>query len=145
MEGSIRLFNEILPVVRESGKTAGEYAKALRQTEEACRLNPQSSQLLHCHGVAQYRLGQYPEALATLSRSKELNVNNVWGDQGDLPGGHAFLAMTNHQLGQNEDAGSNLARLRKTMEKPGGANANDEALLREAEALIEGKAVQPVN
>jgi hypothetical protein len=52
----------------------------------------------------------------------------------------AFLAMAQHQVGQSGKALATLARLRECMKKPGSsANEESPSLLREADALIEGK------
>jgi hypothetical protein len=51
----------------------------------------------------------------------------------------AFLAMSQHQLGQSEQARATLARLQEALKKPSWAkDAEAQGFLREAEALIDG-------
>jgi hypothetical protein len=89
-------------------------------------------------GVAQYRLGKsqkerYAEARETLA-----------GSDPNHPAAPGFLAMTQHQLGEKEQARATLARLRELMKKPEwSADAEAGAFLREAAELIEGKPAQP--
>jgi hypothetical protein len=55
--------------------------------------------ILNTLGVAQCRMGRYEEALATLTKSEQLNRGR--GDQADP----AFLAMALHRLGRREGGG----------------------------------------
>src|SRR5262249_9351672 len=57
-------------VVRQPGVDAATYQRALRQAEAACRLVPDEGECLLTLGVAYYRVGKYPEALQTLTRSE---------------------------------------------------------------------------
>jgi Flp pilus assembly protein TadD len=93
--------------------------------------------LLNTLGVAQYRVGEYGDALKTLSRSDELHRNKTGQSSCyDL----AFLAMTQQRLGQREEARAMLQRLRELMQQPAlAADAESLSFLREAEALIEGQ------
>jgi hypothetical protein len=85
---------------------------------------------LNTLGVAQYRAGKYAAALATLTRSNEINRNREAGDP-------AFLAMTQHRVGQAAAARATLDRLRAVMKTPAVAtDSESQAFLREAEALI---------
>src|SRR5262249_39833044 len=96
---------------------------------------------LNTLGVAQYRVGQYPEALETLTRADRLNGAHSKTPQ---PPDLAFLALTQHQLGQEEQAQATLARLREALQLPRWAKAAEaHALLREAEALLAGPATIP--
>ena len=84
-------------------------------------------------GAAQYRLGRYAEALATLSHSE--NLSTVKQPQG-VPLDQAFLAMTYKQLGRPEEAQRYLERVRarsKQFQAP--PYGTGWALLAEAEAL----------
>ena len=80
--------------------------------------------------------------METLPRSDKINSA---GPNGPQPADLAFLAMTQHQLGQPAPARATLARLRETLQQdPRWANdADAHAFLREAEALIEGDAAKP--
>jgi WD40 repeat protein len=120
--------------VRDSGEDA--YTRALRYAEAAVHLAPEDGEYLNTLGVAQYRVGRYADALATLTKSEKLNATK----EGSIPDDLAFLAMTQHQLGKKDEAKATLARLREVMKQPRWAqNAEAQGFLREAEQLIEGK------
>src|SRR5262249_10555300 len=69
-------------------------ARALKLIEEALRLIPQEQLWLNTLGVAQYRSGQYREAVATLQKS-------LAGGGGETDGYDLFfLAMCHARLGE---------------------------------------------
>jgi hypothetical protein len=121
-------------VVCKPGADPGRYRLALSQAENACRLAPGNGSYLNTLGVAQYRVGQYKQALGTLSQSEKLNAIQF---KGTIPADLAFLAMAHYNLGQIEKAQAYLKRLRETMKKALWAE-NEEAcaFLREVEALL---------
>jgi tetratricopeptide (TPR) repeat protein len=120
-----------------AGKDA--YARALPEAEVAVRLAPKVGYILNTLGVAQYRVGRYADALATLTKSEKLNLNDA--RMGLQPGDLAFLAMAQQQLGKKDEAKATLGRLREVMKQPNRAkDAEAVGFLREAEELIEGKA-----
>lgn len=81
-------------------------------------------------GIAQYRVGAYADALATLMRCEELRTSP---DAGDL----AFMAMANFKLGHVDQASAQLDQLRTLMKAPNrSGNTELQGFLREAEALI---------
>ncbi len=83
-------------------------------------------------GVAQYRAGHFPDALATLTRCEQRN-------KATLPATAAFLAMTQHQLGQHEPARAALQRLRALLQDPARRNDRESrGFLDEAATLLEG-------
>jgi hypothetical protein len=55
---------------------------ALGAAEFACRREPHNGFYLNTFGVAQYRAGQYPQALATLQRSHALNARTTSSSTG---------------------------------------------------------------
>ena len=56
----------------------------------------------------------------------------------------AFPAMAQYQLGHKDQARTLLERLRAALNEPQGANASEsEGFLREAEALLAGKKLEP--
>jgi hypothetical protein len=120
------------PVVMDPGSAPAAYRLALRRAEAASGDLPDNSRVMNTLGVAQYRVGLYREALATLSRSNTLNG-------GREPADLAFLAMAQQSLGQHEAARQTLSQLRAAMKTPSGITspADSAAFLREAEALIE--------
>ena len=67
-------FNNLAwPLVRDPGQPDATYRRGLRLAEAACRLEPDNGAILNTLGVAQYRSGLMTEALATLTRSNDLN------------------------------------------------------------------------
>ena len=86
-------------------------------------LDPWSRSLL---GIAQYRLGRYTEALATLLRENDDNVESL-----------AFLAMTYQRLGNHLEATGQLARLSNKIPKRQPAGSILGRLLDESETVIE--------
>jgi hypothetical protein len=83
--------------------------------------------------VAQYRVGQYQQALASLLKADQLN-------QSEEPADAAFLAMTQHCLKQPEQAQVTLTRRREMVQKSQRRESDEvNAFLREAEERIEGK------
>ncbi|HEV8062849.1 MAG TPA: protein kinase [Gemmataceae bacterium] len=124
-------------VTIKSGEKPEAYRRALLQAEAAVRELPESSDLVHTLGVAQYRNGQYQQALASLARSEKLHSIH---DKGTDPGNFAFLAMTYHQLGRKVEAQAALGRLREMMKlEPWAKNPVALGFLREAVTLIEDK------
>jgi tetratricopeptide (TPR) repeat protein len=117
-------------LVRLPNRPEADLRSGLRLAEAACQLRPNSGDILHTLGVAQYRTGQYEKAQATLTRSSHLNRNRQ-------PADLAFLAMTQHRLHQVEAARATLQRLRELMKDPEIAtNTESPRLLREAETVI---------
>jgi WD40 repeat protein len=112
---------------------------ALAQMNAACARAPNNEQYGIALGVARYRLGKfqkerYPEAQATMIKCDP-----------NHPATLAFLAMTQYQLGEKEQASATLVRLCKIMGKPEWATSIDaRAFLREAAELIEGKPAEPM-
>jgi serine/threonine protein kinase/tetratricopeptide (TPR) repeat protein len=112
---------------------AEDYQRALRLAQAACRIKPEDGNYLNTLGVAQYRVGQFAEALATLNRSVTLNVVDGAPEPVDV----AFLAMTHHALGNADSAKAFLAQMRELANQPRWhTNAEAQSLLREAEEEI---------
>ncbi len=68
-------------------------ARALPLARRAVELQPKVRERLHTLGVAQYRLGQYQEALETLGRAVQVNKQTATASE------LYFLAMCHHRLG----------------------------------------------
>jgi WD40 repeat protein len=121
---------------RRPGAAPDTYRRALRFAETLCRRLPFEGTYRTTLGVLQYRLGQHPEALATLTQAAGLNEAERGGP---VPADLAFLAMTRYQLGEKEQARALLGRLRETMQKPNWrGNEEGQDFLKEAEALLAG-------
>jgi WD40 repeat protein/tRNA A-37 threonylcarbamoyl transferase component Bud32 len=126
-----RLNEAAWAIVREADEDSDRYLVAREAAAAASEAQPNEAMILNTLGVAQYRVGDYETAVQTLTRSDELN--------GGIPEDVAFLAMTHWQLGNEDEAKGQLARLRELMQSPEHASNEDGQLfLREAEALIEG-------
>jgi hypothetical protein len=125
---AMALNNDSWYTCSDLGRTDAEYQRALIQAEQACALEP-SGTYLNTLGVAQYRVGLYEEALATLKKADELN--------GGIPEDIAFLAMLHHRLGDDSKAQKELNRLRTVMSNSRRGNDPEErAFLTEAEKLL---------
>ena len=135
---SARLYHE-LGLLWE--RPLGNLRAAAAAFQSAYRLAPPDDyQCVAILGIAQYRADQYPEALATLTRSGKLMASGK-------PAGHTvcniFLTMTHHRLGQKDKALAELNGFRRYFSENDGswsAKEKEEAqpFLREAEMLIEG-------
>jgi tetratricopeptide (TPR) repeat protein len=121
-------------VVKQPGGEMSGYRKALRYSEEACRLGPEDGSFLTTLGVACYRVGNYEKALDVLARSDQINALR---DKASGPADLAFLAMTHLQLGHAKEAQAKLQLLRERMKDPRWAlDAQAPGFLREAEELL---------
>jgi hypothetical protein len=155
-----RLNEAAWDVVRYAAVEPEAGAQALRDARRAVELAPEDGLILNTLGVAQYRMEQYEEALATLKRSDELNSRpenprNRDASQGagtstkppeevvsdfGLPGDVAFIAMSLYKLGRAEEAHGALARLQKLMRQARWIKDEEsQSFLREAESLILGQ------
>jgi hypothetical protein len=119
------------------------YRLAMQRAEIACRLMPFEGAYHTTLGMAQYRLGMYQEALNTLTHADKLNEA---AQRGPNPADLAFLAMTRYQMRQKDQAQASLDHLRETMQKPiWTQNPEAKSLLKEADALLNGQALQREN
>jgi WD40 repeat protein/serine/threonine protein kinase len=144
-------------VVSQRYLNAFQYRFALRQAETACHLARGHAKYQTTLGVAQYRNGQYSEALASLTKAEQLAQATAAGmalpatpclpalislRQADqyrpvIVANLAFLAMTQHRLGLVEPAHASLARLREaTKLSPSPWDQGTQGFLQEAETLI---------
>jgi hypothetical protein len=119
-------------VARQRYLNAFLYRFALQQAQTACQKAPDQVAYQTTLGVAQYRCGQFQEALATLTKA---NLNHQL-----TPVGMAFLAMTQHRLGRTEEAHSSLDHLRQMMQGLSGETSREAAdFLRDAENVLAGQ------
>jgi hypothetical protein len=118
-------------VVRRPDEKPAPYRRALLAAETACRLAPYEEAYPVTLGLAQYRVGDFAAAAATLTQAVERSTG---------PAALAGLAMAQHRLGQEGPAQATLARLREVMKQPRWANnAEARGLAREAESLLQGR------
>jgi WD40 repeat protein len=128
-----RLNGESWLVVKRPGEQPAAYLRALHLAEAACRIDSNDGPCLNTLGIAEYRLGRYQAALATLTRSDQLNSQ---ASAGSVPEDLVFLAMAHFRLGELDKADDALGRLREAMKKPRWANdAEAQAFLREVEEI----------
>jgi eukaryotic-like serine/threonine-protein kinase len=124
-------------VVSGSSAPIERYAIALRQAEAACRQDPGNGTYLTTLGVARYRHGELQEAVATLTRSHELNSASRTGPR---PSDLAFLALAQFRLGRQDKAQAFLTDLRQLIRNlRWSANAEAQGFLHEATEVIEAK------
>ncbi len=119
------------------------YSLAVERAEISCRLMPFEGSYQTTLGMAQYRVGKYQEALTTLTLADELNRA---AGEGPVPADLAFLAMSRYQMNEKDRAQASLMQLRDLSQKPNWArNQEAQRVLKEAEALLAGSALQPEN
>jgi hypothetical protein len=141
VEGPTTFNQASRAVAGRPGAAPAAYQRAEQQAEIACRLMPFEGPYQTTLGMAQYRLGKYQKALTTLTHAGELNQS---ADGGSIPADLAFLAMTRYQMRERDRAQASLGQLRQAMQKANWArNVEAQGLLKEAEALLAGRASQP--
>jgi tetratricopeptide (TPR) repeat protein len=129
------LVHAVWWVVLNADLQTGLYHRALRKAETACCIEPDCGLTVSALGAAQYRVGEYEAALATLTRSDQMNLKQFDGKP--QPSDVAFLAMAHYRLGHSDEARKLLDRLRQLLPEDGrNADAAWQMLLREAESLI---------
>jgi tetratricopeptide (TPR) repeat protein len=101
-------------VARGPGAAPAAYQLALRQAKAACLLAPERGGWLTTLGMAQYRVGQFREATATLTQADRINSA---ASNGPIPADLVFLALSQHRLGRFDEARAALGRLEATMKR----------------------------
>jgi len=130
-----RLNAAAWPVVARPGADAAAVNRALQQAQRATELAPTNPDYVNTLGVAQFRAGQFVDAVATLMRAEELYAKSANGPQ---PADWAVIAMAQSKLGKPDDAKTALARARELMkEARHAANEDNQSIFTEAANLIE--------
>jgi tetratricopeptide (TPR) repeat protein len=115
-------------VLSHPNRDAEAYRLALRQAQRAHELDPKNGDYLTSVGIAHYRLTQYAEALKALAQAGQL-----YTAAGTTPANLAFLAMTQQQLGNKDEAKKTFEHLRAMIRNSKeGDNPETRACLREA-------------
>jgi hypothetical protein len=132
-EDAIPLNYAAWRIVCATDRTREEYVRALNFAQIA-RGRPFANRYLsnvgNALGAAQYRVGRYKDAIATLSSSDV----TARGYPADL----AFLAMSQHRVEPGGAARTTLNRLRVVLKQPRSVDdLESKSLLAEAEALID--------
>jgi len=136
-EDAEKLRKETWESVSSSGKSTDEYQTALEKAEKANAWEPNDPAILGALGAAQYRLGDYEKALATLTRCEKSRADKHLEP---APENVAFIAMSLHKFGRTEEAKAALERLRALCKEERFAEDQEaQAFLTEAEQLIAGE------
>jgi WD40 repeat protein/serine/threonine protein kinase len=104
------------------------YRDLLAKAHRAAAAEPSSGDTMNSLGAAQYRVGEFQEAVATLEHCQDLRA---CGPQVNA----AFLAMAHFRLGHTQEATRLVEQLRGM--HPATPEARD--LLREAESVVAGR------
>jgi WD40 repeat protein/serine/threonine protein kinase len=133
-ENPMQLNKAAIEAVTMRRQTSAVYRRALHWAKAACRLEPANGEFLNTLAAAQYRLGNYEHALATLVRAELLNGDR---NEGPWPRNLALRAVLEIQMGRTEPARATLDQLREVLKSPRGSDAVDaKNWQREAEELI---------
>jgi WD40 repeat protein/serine/threonine protein kinase len=139
-EDTDKLRKESREITSSSDADTKVYRIALEKAELANHLGPNDPSTLGTLGMAQYRVGEYENALETLGNARKLRSDS---GREDDPATVAFMAMTYNRLGRTEDAQITMVHLRSLFEQ--GQYDNDlkarDSLI-EAEKLFTGKNVE---
>ena len=134
-EDSAKLKDESWEVICTEGANIESYQKALEKARQANIFDPNNPSILSVLGGAQYRVGSYQDALQTLYRIEETQT-----DKKSWAGRLAFMAISLHQLGRDEEARDTLRRLHSLFEpRPTFYGEEVRSLLIEAEKLFAGE------
>jgi cytochrome c-type biogenesis protein CcmH/NrfG len=165
-EDHLKLSSAAWQTAAVTGRKMEAYTLALRQAEAAVLSLPDTGFYLCTLGAAQYRLGQFAEALVSLSNAEKIQGTNedlylanlallamthhqLAGKVGKLKqnlNGISLLATTYCQLSHMEQAQSTLAQLREAAKNQSLENSNSaRSFLCEAEELIEECEAQELN
>ncbi len=135
------LEREAWKVIVAPDRDVQAYRAALEEAGKADTLEPNYPCILTTLGAGQYRVGSYENALTTLTK-----VERILSDAGEEPDpwNLAFKVMSLRKLGRLEEAKAALEELRELTEDWQVGEATEvvqalQALLAEAEGLIEGK------
>ncbi len=113
-EDAKKLGRESFEVVRSPGGDIEAYRLALGKAEKANRLEPNDRSILAILSIAQYRVGEYQDALMTMINVEKMRVDAHLEPR--PPGFLTFMAMVLHQLGRDEEAQAALNRAHVLLE-----------------------------
>jgi WD40 repeat protein len=149
-------------IVKQPGQDTAKYHLALRQVEAALKLAPPEYSFYGHEGhdrprtvlgIAQYRLGNNREALASLKRAQDEHEAILKSSPSQLsfpdlrewpPWNYAVMAMAHYELGEKGQARILLNRAQEIMKSTSWNSVSAaQDFLREAKALIEGPAAEP--
>jgi hypothetical protein len=135
-----RLNNIAWDLVRRAGQSPTDYQRGLLLIAEALRIRPDDMSLRNTLGVAQYRNGQWKEAVDTFEKSLAMGERLPIGP---YPHDMAFLAMSHAQLGDLDLAATMLARANEAAKSPRWRNDDElREYLSEARQTIDERTKQ---
>jgi WD40 repeat protein/tRNA A-37 threonylcarbamoyl transferase component Bud32 len=134
-----QLNNTSWALVRQPGGEPADYKLARDRALRACELDLKNAMYLNTLGVAQYRLGEYENALQSLEEARHLNWDTL---RLHHPGDLAFLAMASYNLKHKGKARHFFLRLRRTMKRRAWAE-DEKNVWREAEELLTRPVANP--
>jgi len=136
-EDADKLNGESWDVARSPDSDANAYRQALNKAEKAVSLEPNDLNILNTLGVAQYRFGDYENALGALTRCEKRRTDKHLEP---APENMAFVAMSLHKLDRKDEAKVALEQLRALCKEERFAEDQEaQAFLTEAEQLITGE------
>jgi hypothetical protein len=123
--------------VRPPGQPEAAYRIALRHAAAACEHVPDKAAYWTTLGIAHYRVGEYPQAVETLTEAGRLHAG---AGEGPTPADLAFLSLALHRAGREQEARAAFARLQALMNESRWARDEEAGeFLREAEeAFLRG-------
>jgi WD40 repeat protein/serine/threonine protein kinase len=131
----IVLNNASWTIALKPDADASAYRLALHLAEEASRLVPDNANILNTLGLAQCRVGQYSQAVKTLTQAERLEAVRYHNSSRE---NLAFLAMAYCRLGRTATAQDYLDRGWQLSKRKRWKDEETRIFLREAEALIHG-------
>jgi tetratricopeptide (TPR) repeat protein len=134
-----RLNRATWSVVKHADRKPEEYQSALKRAELLVQLADDRPDYHNTLGAANYRVGRYKEALASLERAEQGHKTLARPAPLAVADDHVFMAMAHHQLGNRTEALRFLKLAKEAKADTGGSLAAELKLhLAEAEALILG-------
>jgi WD40 repeat protein/Flp pilus assembly protein TadD len=142
IEDPVALAEASRKVVIRPDAAAEDYELALAQAEAAHRIEPENPAFAGTLARAQYRVGKFAEAIATMQRALEgTRIRRGAG----YPYQYAVLAIAHHRLGHADSARAEMGRLRDLLLSDAWTgDKRAEASLAEAEKAL-GDAARPAN
>lgn len=132
--------NSAWSIVVQPDRSVPQYADALNFANHAVRLVPNRPDFMNTLGVAQYRIGDFKEAIESLKASEEL-LSAQEPKKSELSNA-IFMAMAEYRLGNREAAKSLLNQVREiAIKSPTEISSEAEKFIDEAVSLITPESV----
>jgi WD40 repeat protein len=129
-EDAARLDEVSWSVVSAPGADADDYRLALRQSEAACRLEPDNPDAVNTLAASCYRVGDDARALKELGRARGMRT-------AEAPDDFLLLALVRWRRGDKVQARADLDKARELMRRPEHKDDKQlQGLLHEAEATV---------